>query len=48
MGFKCPFCHKDFGTNKKEWEEHCKKEHLGAADLVIKELKKLAEEDTKS
>ena len=24
MGFKCPVCHKDFGTNKKEMELHLK------------------------
>lgn len=24
MGFKCPVCHKDFGTNRKEMESHLK------------------------
>lgn len=22
MGFKCPICHKDFGTDRKEMESH--------------------------
>lgn len=29
MGFKCPACGKDFGHNKKNFNEHIKKNHYG-------------------
>lgn len=47
MGFKCPVCFKDFKTNKREWEEHCKKEHSGLGEYAVKLLKKIAEKPTK-
>jgi len=45
MGFKCPFCLKDFKQDKKSWELHCKKEHNGLASNVISLVKKITKND---
>lgn len=35
MGFKCPICLKDFGTDKKAWQKHIDTEHYAVgADCV--------------
>lgn len=36
MGFRCPLCFKDFGRDKKAWEDHCKNDHGGAAAIAVK------------
>jgi len=44
MGFKCPVCLKDFEKNKDEWLYHCRTEHLGAGEDIIKFIKRVEEE----
>lgn len=34
MGFKCPFCKKDFGQDKKEFDEHIKSHDEPILDLA--------------
>jgi len=43
MGFRCPICSKDFGRNREDWQEHCKTCCDGAADDVVKIVRKAAE-----
>lgn len=38
MGFRCPICHKDFGTNKTEMEK-CLESH--SDNNIIKDLTRL-------
>lgn len=39
MGFKCPFCSTDFGTDKKQWETHVAVEHDGIGKLAVEAWK---------
>lgn len=43
MGFKCPICHKDFGTDKKEMELHLENH---SDKIIIKDLGRLNFNDT--
>ena len=35
MGFRCPSCHKDFGTDRMAFYQHVKKCNDGEADAII-------------
>jgi len=43
MGFKCPTCHEDFGTNKSNWENHVQKCNNGVTALLVKAVTKTCE-----
>ena len=47
MGFKCPVCYSDFGTNKSKWENHIKNCNDGLSLDFVKSIIKIAETKSK-
>jgi len=43
MGFKCPICMKDFGTDKAHWKKHIDTEHYAAGADCVKLVKNMVE-----
>lgn len=43
MGFKCPICFKDFGTDKAAWDDHIRKKHQGLGKDIEKVIREIVE-----
>lgn len=44
MGFKCPVCKKDFGTDKEAWQDHLKNQHRGIGKDIENVVRKMSGE----
>lgn len=43
MGFKCPICFKDFGTQKNKWKNHIEKAHNAIAKDIVNLVTKITQ-----
>ena len=47
MGFRCPYCHRDFDKDIEKWIEHCKREHAGVVIKILNLINDVKKDEKK-